>query len=108
MTEQSAIKVLPKRSLGFATSTADTKRLFWTDTPADPDAARTRFIVFDEMVWEVEMRGEIGDCGGRGDGGSSLMCRLQASGMVLARVHPPPDSDCSDDMRAVAVQIVFG
>jgi hypothetical protein len=99
VTEQSAIKVLSKRSLGFVTSTADTKRLFWTDTPADPAAARTRFIVFDDMVWEVEMRGEIGDCGGLGDGGSSLMCRLQASGMVLARVHPPPGSDCSDDMR---------
>ena len=27
------------------------------------------------------------------------MGRLQASGMALARVHPPPDSDCSDDMR---------
>ena len=41
----------------------------------------------------------IGDCGGLGDGGSPLMCRSQASGMVLARVHPPPRSDCSDDMR---------
>jgi hypothetical protein len=50
VTEQSAIKVLSKRSLGFVTSTADTKRLFWTDTPADLAAARTRFIVFDEMV----------------------------------------------------------